>query len=97
MNYSFHPSAKAELNEAVTYYEACRIGLGTEFLEEIYSTIQRITQFPKAWNQLSLNTRRCLLKRFPYGIIYQINESEITIIAVMQMNRKPDYWKGRIQ
>jgi len=35
-------------------------------------------------------------KRFPYGVIYQIAEGWIIIIAIMQMNRKPDYWKERI-
>jgi hypothetical protein len=97
MKYSFHPLAKIELSEAVNYYQECQTGLGTEFVEEVYSTIQRIIQLPEAWSQLSLNTRRCLLKRFPYGVIYQITENkEILIIAVMQMNRKPDYWKNRI-
>jgi hypothetical protein len=40
MNYSFHPEAKTELLQAVEYYENCSIGLGLEFSEEIYSSIQ---------------------------------------------------------
>lgn len=96
MKYSFHPSARIELNEAVHYYEGIRKGLGAEFVKEIYSTLQRITDFPEAWTPLSENTRRCLTKRFPYGLIYQIQDDQILIIAVMQQNRKPDYWKKRI-
>jgi hypothetical protein len=95
MKYYFHPSAKRELNEAIDFYEECQAGLGTEFTKEVYSTIYRITQYPKAWPCLSENTRRCLTKRFPYGIIYQILDHEILIIAVMQLNRKPAYWKER--
>lgn len=96
MKYSFHHFAKIELNEAVNYYEECQIGLGSEFLEEVYATIQRITQLPEAWSILTVNTRRCIMKRFPYGIIYQITKHEIIIIAVMQMKRKPNYWKNRV-
>ena len=96
MKYSFHPSAQAELDEAVDYYEECRLGLGLEFTKEFYSTIYRIIQFPEAWSPLSRNTRRCLTNRFPYGIIYQILNDEIVIIAVMQLNRRPGYWKGRV-
>ncbi len=48
MKYYFHPSAKIEINEAVNYYEECQAGLGTEFVEEVYSTIQRIIQLPEA-------------------------------------------------
>ena len=95
MKYSFHPAAKTELIEAIDYYEDCQPGLGLEFAKEIYSTIHRIIQYPKAWSLLSKNTRRCLTNRFPYGIIYQILDKEILIVAVMQLNRKPSYWKKR--
>ena len=65
MRYSFHSSAKKELNDAVSYYEECQEGLGLEFSQEVYSTIFRIIQFPEAWSILSENTRRCLTNRFP--------------------------------
>jgi plasmid stabilization system protein ParE len=96
MKYSFHPSAKIELGEAVYYYETCRTGLGAEFAKEVYSTVRRITEFPEAWSPLTKNTRRCLTRRFPYGVIYQIEDDQVLIIAVMQLNRKPDYCKNRI-
>jgi hypothetical protein len=97
MKYSFHPAARIELNESVDYYEERRDGLGTEFLKEIYYTIQNILKYPNAWSILSRNTRRCLTKRFPYGVIYQIKEDEVIIIAIMQLNRKPGYWANRIK
>ena len=97
MNYSFHPFAKVELNEATDYYEECRLGLGSEFLREIYSAIQRIVLFPKAWSRVSENTRRCLVNRFPYGVVYQILEYEILIVAVTQLNRKPQDFRNRLK
>jgi hypothetical protein len=42
MNYSFHPEAEIEFNEAVDYYETCQAGLGLAFAKEIFSTVQRI-------------------------------------------------------
>jgi plasmid stabilization system protein ParE len=95
MNFSFYPDAERELNEAVDYYNKCKEGLGLEFAKEIFFAVENIVSFPKAWTVLSKNTRRCLLNRFPYGIIYQIKEKEIIIIAVMHLNRKPKYWKKR--
>lgn len=70
MNYSFHPEAKKELFEVISYFEECRLGLGLEFSKELFSTIQRIIYFPLAWSKFSKNTRRCLTNRFPYGVIY---------------------------
>ena len=99
MKYSFHPEAKEEFLESIDYYKSRRTGLGLEFANEIYSTIQRIIQFPAAWPEFSDSTRRCLAQRFPFGIIYQAMEDkdEILIIAVMQVNRKPGYWKDRLR
>jgi len=96
MKYSFHPAAEKELNEAIDYYEECKNGLGLEFAKEVYTAIQNILLFPTAWSPLSENTRRCLTNRFPYGIIYHIANEEIFIIAIMQLNRKPEYWKERM-
>ena len=95
MKYRFHPEAETELNEAVDYYDACQEGLGLEFAREIHATIDSICQFPLAWTPLSQNTRRCLLRRFPYGVVYQSKGREIIIMAIMQLNRKPDYWRKR--
>ena len=97
MKFSFHPEAKNELDEGVRYYENCQPGLGIEFLKEVYATIQRILEYPLGWTPLSSNTRRCLTNRFPYGIIYQILDDEIYIIAVMHLNRRPSYYKERIK
>jgi plasmid stabilization system protein ParE len=97
MKVSFHPEAKEEFFEAINYYEECQEGLGLEFAKEIYSTIQRIIHFPEAWSKMSENTRRCLVNRFPYGVIYSITEEEIIILAVMQLNREPGYWKERLK
>ena len=95
MKYSFHPAAERELNQAVDYYNRSQGGLGLEFAKEIYRTIQNILSFPYAWASLSLNTRRCLANRFPYGVIYQVTDEEVFIIAVMHLNKKPGYWKAR--
>ena len=96
MTFSFHPCAEQELDKAVGYYEECRSGLGLEFAEEVYAAIARITAYPKAWTKLSKHTRRCLLNRFPFGIIFQVKDSKVRIIAVANLNRKPGYWKRRV-
>lgn len=95
MNYFFHPEAEKEFLEAVNYYNECQDKLGEEFAKEIYKSIQNILLFPKAWPSFSLNTRRCIVNRFPFGVIYQAIKNDIYIIAIMQLNRKPTYWKSR--
>ncbi|MBI2192221.1 MAG: hypothetical protein HYU36_09570 [Planctomycetes bacterium] len=72
MRFYFHGDAETEFDKAVAYYEECRSGLGLEFAQEVYAAIARVIQFPDAWSPMSKNTRRCLVTRFPFGIIYRI-------------------------
>ena len=58
MKYSFHPSAKEEINNSVEYYEEIQKGLGLEFSKEVFTAIQRIIEYPDSWPKLSKNTRR---------------------------------------
>ncbi|MFA7092510.1 MAG: hypothetical protein WC149_11745 [Arcobacteraceae bacterium] len=95
MTYYFHPDAELELNASVDYYEACKDGLGSEFAYEVHKTIQRILEFPTSWQKLDIEIRRCLTNRFPFGIVYYQKDKAIIILAVMQLNRKPNYWKSR--
>ncbi len=95
MKYSFHPDAELELNISIDYYEKCKQNLGLEFANEVYRTIQRIINFPNAWQILDKNIRRCLTNRFPFGVIYYQENDEIIILAIMQLNREPNYWKER--
>ena len=95
MTFSFHPEAELEFNQAIDYYEECQPNLGLDFVDEVYNTIQRVVAFPNAWQPLDKNIRRCLTNRFPFGVIYLKKEDEIIFLAVMQLNKKPDYWLNR--
>jgi plasmid stabilization system protein ParE len=96
MKYFFHPDAEEELNLAIDYYQERKLGLGYEFATEIYKTIQRVMEFPNAWQCLDDDIRRCLTNRFPFGIIYYQKDNSIIILAVMHMHQKPNYWQERI-
>jgi plasmid stabilization system protein ParE len=96
MNYVFLDEAESEFYDAVAYYEDRRDGLGLELAREVFLTIDRMIAFPDAWSSYSNRTRRCLVKRFPYGIVYRHIENTIVIFAVMQLNREPDYWEKRL-
>ena len=96
MKYKFHPLAIKELEDSLDYYKNISPSLGLDFLEEFYSSIQRILKFSFAWTKkITLTCRRFILNRFPYGIIYTMEEDLIIIVAVMQLNKKPKYCENR--
>lgn len=97
MNITFLAPAEAELLDAVAYYNLQGEGLGYEFAAEVKRTIERIIQYPEAWFQLSKRTLRCRTNRFPYGVIYQVKNETLLIVAVMHLSRNPQAWKDRVK
>ncbi|MCI0781552.1 MAG: type II toxin-antitoxin system RelE/ParE family toxin [Chloroflexi bacterium] len=96
MNTRFLEIAQRELDEAVDYYNAQAMGLGDEFLLEVVNALERIRNYPEAWQRFTQNTRRCRTRRFSTGIIYQVLDSEILIVAVAHLHREPGHWQDRI-
>jgi mRNA-degrading endonuclease RelE of RelBE toxin-antitoxin system len=96
MRIRFLEIAGIELDEAIQYYNHEARGLGDDFLVEAVKALDRIAKFPEAWHTCSNRTRRCQMRRFPYGIIYQIRKEEILVVAIANLHRKPDYWGNRI-
>ena len=91
-----HPAAEAEMRAAAGYYQDCQHGLGDRFLDEILQAGSRIQQHPAAWPVLSGQIRRCLLNRFPFGLIFRIESKRIYVLAVMHLRRVPNYWRNRV-
>jgi plasmid stabilization system protein ParE len=96
MKFRLLSPAKRELQDAVRYYENCVSGLGYDFLQEVRETIFRITRWPEAWQPLDEEIRRCRTHRFPYGIIYTVEDGEVLILAVMHLHRHPDSWRKNL-
>ncbi len=93
---TYHLEARVEIKEAAEYYEDCQEGLGKRFLVAVESAVHSLWLHPLQWRVLCGRFRRCMVSKFPYGIIYSVNEDEIFIAAVMHLNRKPGYWLRRI-
>lgn len=97
MKYYFHPEALNEYSEAASYYSEISRSLGISFVTQIEHGINQILLHPKAWSEVEEDIHRYLLKRFPFGIYYTIEEdTSIMIQAVMHLSRKPGYWQNRI-
>ncbi|TLU85683.1 MAG: type II toxin-antitoxin system RelE/ParE family toxin [Chlorobium sp.] len=88
--------AEKELTDAVDYYNDQCPGLGYEFAAEVKHTFDRIALFPEAWQIFSKRARRCLLDRFPYGVLYRIDNDTIRVGALMHLRRDPKHWHQRI-
>lgn len=96
MKIRFLKPAQSELDDAVAWYDSQSRGLGIQFLDDIDRVIRRIATYPLSSVEIEQGLRRCLLSRFPYGIIYGIDSETIIVVAVAHSHREPRYWIDRI-
>jgi len=90
-----HPEAAQELEAAALHYEKIRVGLGEDFLASLEEAVRLIGKRPKAWRRLRSGLYRVLLRRFPYGVVYQESPDKLQILAIYHCAREPDSgWEG---
>lgn len=97
MRIRFVEAAEAELDATFRHYERESAGLGPDFLTELTIAVNRILEFPDAWQELELGIRCCRLKRFPYGVVYSLRSNDIIVLGVTHLHRKPMSWRGRLK
>ena len=88
--------AQNELDDTFEYYEFQQENLGYRFVDEVMNSLELIVSYPEAWTKSSASTRRCLIKTFPYGIIYQKRDNLILVVAIANLHKEPDYWVSRL-
>jgi len=92
----FHPEIVSEVKASYSWYQEQANGLGDDFLDELESAYQAISELPQTWPLFQGEFRRFLLSRFPFFVIYREHDNSIYVIAVMHNNRKPGYWLHRL-
>ena len=86
------PRASKELDAAISYYEAQKVGLGLDLLSEVEKVILKIQQNPNLGTPYRIEgIRRYIIHRFPYLIFYTELEEVIWVIAIAHSKRKPNY------
>ncbi len=95
MRHEFARAARDELFDSIDYYELQQPGLGFVFSQQVNEAIERILEYPDGWTPLDQTFHRCLVKNFPYALIYTVADQVVIIVALMNLHRKPDYWRRR--
>ena len=93
----FLSPAEEEMTETALSYEAASARLGNDFLDDVERAIDRLCNFPQSGELIDSNLRRTLLHRFPFSIIYALEENVIVVVAVAHHGRKPGYWQSRMR
>ena len=93
--FRFHPEAELEMNQTAAWYESQQKTLGKRFLASVQDALNRIQLHPDLYPVLEGDVRRCLIKTFPFGVLFRSTPEGYVIVAIMHLKRDPGYWRNR--
>jgi plasmid stabilization system protein ParE len=92
------PEAVAEAAAARDWYAQRSQNAAAAFLAELDTACERIVEAPKRYPAHVAGTRRYLMRRFPFHVVYRTPpepDGMIQVIAVAHGHRRPGYWGDR--
>jgi plasmid stabilization system protein ParE len=92
----FLTPAREEFLAGVNFYESQARGLGEEFILDVEASLKLIADFPHLGSPGPAGTERIHLRRFPYSVVYRLEESLLRVIAVEHQRRRPFFWRDRV-
>lgn len=91
----FLAEARREFLAEVAYYEKLQAGLGGRFRAAVEKSTSIATAFPLAGSPCASETRRVIVKGFPFSVVYRPEDAGVVVFAVAHFRRHPEYWLAR--
>ena len=92
-----HEAALAEAQATYDWYATRNPAAAEAFIDELDDAMKQIGMFADAGPAHVSGTRRYVMRRFPFTVIYREQQRTLEVIAVAHARRKPDYWKERVK
>ncbi len=89
------PEANEDLLDARAWYGNIRPQLGERFALAVEATVRAISEHPLQFPAFYRGRRRAGVRRFPYGIFFEVQEHRIVVIACFHGRRNPRRWQLR--
>ena len=91
----WHEEALFEAEEATVWYRERDSRVAAAFVAAIEHAAAAITEAPSRWPSHTHGTRRYLVPRFPFSVVYRTRGEVVQVVAVSHHRRRPGYWRGR--
>lgn len=85
----YKAAAAAEVVNAIAWYAQPEINQASAFLRELERTEAHLATNPELYQRVEDDTRRAVLRRFPYSLFYVIEGNEVIVLACMHQHQKP--------
>ena len=97
MKISIQPSALADLKSGFRFYEYGERGLGSYFLDSLYSDIDSLQLYAGIHPIHFGRFFRLLADRFPLAVYYEVDMNTVLIRAVLDLRRDPAWITSKLK
>lgn len=91
-----HPAALEELTSAIQWYFQRSESAAQRFVDEIEEALELVMKAPTRWPNYEGVSRRYILQRFPFAVVYRETRHGVQILAIAHGHRRPGYWRDRL-
>ena len=91
MNVRRHPAFAADIREVAEHYREISDKVLAAFWKSLDAALDSIEKNPKLHHYDSSGLRRANLRRFPYHILYEVEEDEIFLLVLRYDRRDPGF------
>jgi toxin ParE1/3/4 len=95
-DYRLHPLAWREVEAADDWYFSHSFDASVAFLGDLQSALASVSQAPQRWPKYLYGTRRIVMQRFPFSVVFLDEPDLVIIVAIAHSKRRPGYWKDRV-
>ena len=89
--------AQHETKAVYEWYQRQSTKAAVRFAVEFSRAVRAIEDDADRFPAYLKGTRRCLLKKFPYLIVFKEYPDHVFIVAVAHSKRRPGYWSRRLK
>jgi plasmid stabilization system protein ParE len=90
------PTGRFDILEARAWYDAQQAGRGALFYAAVARVVGNIAEMPQAFPRVDGDTRRAVVRGYPYSVYFQLREDHILVMAIVHNSRNPNRWRSRI-
>ncbi len=91
------PEADDDILDAAEWYESQQHGLGNKFLDDLETVFRYLESNPKLFPEKSIKARQAPLSKFPYVVVFRIENKTVFVHAVFNCYQNPKKKKARFK
>lgn len=91
------PEALREIDDAFEWYLERSLQAAESLIREVDGAVALIASSPTIWPYFEAGTRRYVLRKFPYDVVYREIPAGIEVVALAHHKRRPRYWTRRLR